>query len=169
MHRTITMVGVLVLAILTASAAAQTGIGSSGNFVTQAAHRGLANAELSQLALQRSQSPDVRRLARHMVDEQMRAYDDLLALAGQAGLETPDQIDLEQRTVKSRLAALSGTAFDRDYLQALHTNQERDIALFRGYAKSGEDPGLKDWATHRLPALRRDQQLTDTVARDVGR
>jgi len=147
-----------------APAAAQT----SGSFVTQSARRGLAIAELSALALQRSQHPEVRRLARRMHDGHLQAYDDLLALAGQAGLETPDSIDLEQRGIKSRLATLSGPAFDRAYLAALRTNQERDIALFRGYAKNGEDQGLKDWAAQQLAAARRDQQQTDAVARDIG-
>lgn len=170
MHRTQMMVGVVALAALAAaSAGAQTGSATSGNFVTQTAQRGLANAELSQLALQRSQNPEVRRLARRLVDDHMRAYDDLLALAGQAGFVTPDSIGLEQRGVKSRLAGLSGAAFDRLYLQAVRTNHEREIALFRTYAKSGEDPGLKDWAAQQLPALRRNQQLTDAVAQNVAR
>lgn len=170
MHRTKMMVGVVALAALAAAnAGAQTGNAASGGFVTQAAQRGLASAELSELALQRSQHPEVRRLARRLVDQHMQAYDDLLALAGQAGFVTPDSLDLEQRGVKSRLAGLSGVAFDRLYLQAIHTNHEREIALFRSYAKSGEDPGLKDWAAQQLPSLRRNQQLTDSVAQALAR
>ena len=170
LSRTTMIVGVVALAALAAAqASAEPSNATSGGFVTQTAHRGLANAELSQLALQRSQNPEVRRLAGRLVDQHLRAYDDLLALAGQAGLVTPDSIDLEQRGVKSRLAGLSGAAFDRAYLQALRTNQEREIALFRNYAKSGEDPGLKDWATRQLPTLRRNQQLTDSVAQTLAR
>ena len=163
----------IILGTLLAVSAAGTGVAassaaSSGSFVTQTARRGLAIAELSDVALQRSQHPEVRRLARRLHDTHMHAYDDLLALAGQAGLETPDSIDLEQRGVKSRLTGLSGAEFDREYLAAIRTNQERDIALFRGYAKSGEDQGLKDWATQQLVALRREQQLTDAVAHEIG-
>jgi putative membrane protein len=170
MLRTTTIAIAATLATLaTAPAIAQNTSGSSGNFVTQSARRGLAIAELSEVALQRSQNPEVRKLARRMHDSQLKGYDDLLAVAGQAGLETPDSIDLEQRGIKARLTGLSGTTFDREYLQAIRTNQDRAIALLRSYGKTGEDQGLKDWANQQLPTLRRDQQLAESVARDLPR
>ena len=170
MHRLGTIVIATAVATLAVAGTvlAQSASPSSGSFVTQSARRGLAFAELSEVALQRSQHPEVRRLAQRVRDTHLRGYDDLLALAGQAGLETPDSIDLEQRGIKSRLTALSGAAFDREYLAALRLNQQRDIALFRSYAKSGEDPGLKDWATQQLTTLRREQQQTDAVTRELG-
>ena len=163
-RRIFVLAGALALAAVTAlPAVAKQKIGA-GTFVNGAGVRGLANVELSQLALQRSQNPEVRRLARTIVDDHLHAVDDLFWLAGPEDSKMPKTIDLEQRGIKSRLTTLTGVAFDRAYLQAIATNSARDIALYRTYAKAGGDPGLKEWAAERLPALRKQQQLATATS-----
>lgn len=138
-------------------------------FVAAAAHRGLAYVELGELALQRGRHPEVKRLARRLVDDNLQSYETLLWLVAGTDTEAPKTLDLEQRGIKSRLASLSGAAFDRAYLDALRRNQTRDIALYRTYADKGTDPDLKSWAADRLLALRRHQQWTTAAATEVNR
>jgi len=138
-------------------------------FVETAAGRSLAGMELSELALQRCESPAVRRLARRAHDEQAAAYEALLGVATGASstLKPPSTMDLEQRGVKSKLAGLRGRAFDRAYVQALRTNEDRDIALYRAYAKDGKDEGLKVWAADQLTLIRKRRQLIDSTLAEL--
>ena len=138
-------------------------------FVERDAGRSLAGMELSELALQRCESPSVRRLARRTHDEQAAAYEALLGVATGASstLKPPSTMDLEQRSVKSRLAGLRGRAFDRAYVQALRTNEDRDIALYRAYAKDGKDEGLKVWANDQLTLIRKRRQLIDATLAEL--
>jgi putative membrane protein len=138
-------------------------------FVEQAAGRSLAGMELSDLALQRCESPAVRRLARRAHDEQAAAYEALLGVATGASstLKPPSTMDLEQRGVKSRLAGLRGRAFDRAYVQALRTNEDRDIALYRSYAKDGKDEALKVWAADQLTLIRKRRQLIESTLAEL--
>lgn len=139
-------------------------------FVVRAAGRSLAGIELSDLALQRSEHAAVRRLARRAHDEHARTYDTLLGVATGAGISAapPEAMDLEQRGIKSRLAALQGAAFDRAYVAALRTNDERDIALYRSFAGATQDEALQPWIEEQLTTIRRRRQLIDATARELG-
>jgi putative membrane protein len=141
---------------------------AANDFVAAAVRRNLAGLELSQLALQRSTTPAVRRLAERLASDSAASYETLLGIVSDVGpTRTPDTMDLEQRGVKARLSALSGAAFDRAYLAALKTNDERDIALYRSYAAHGDDEGLKRWAGDRLPAIRKRRQLAQAAAAEI--
>jgi putative membrane protein len=138
-------------------------------FVERAAGRSLAGIELSELALQRRENATVRKLARRAVDEQAATYEALLGVATGASstLKPPSSMDLEQRAVKSKLAALHGRAFDRAYVQALRTNEDRDIALYRAYANDGKDEALKAWANDTLALIRKRRQLIETALQEL--
>ena len=138
-------------------------------FMRQAAGRSLAGIELSDLALQRSQSAAVRRLATRTKAEHAHTYETLLALATGPGSTTapPETMDLEQRGIKSRLAGLSGVEFDRNYVAALRTNDERDIALYRSYATETDDAALKSWVGDQLVTIRKRRQLIESTALEV--
>lgn len=142
---------------------------TADQFVTQAAARSLAGLELSDLALSRSENAAVRRLATNTKAEQAHTYETLRALATGAGMTAapPETIDLEQRGIKTRIAALSGDAFDRAYVDALRTNDDRDIALYRSYARAAKDAALKSWIDDQLVTIRRRRQRIEAAAQEV--
>jgi putative membrane protein len=141
---------------------------ATNDFVAAAVRRNLAGLELSQLAMQRTTTPAIRRLAQQLVQDSASSYEALLGIVSEVGpTKTPDTIDLEQRAVKSRLSALSGPAFDTAYLAALKTNDDRDIALYRSYAAHGDDETLKGFANDRLPAIRKRRQLAEAAALEI--
>lgn len=141
---------------------------ATNQFVAAAVRRNLAGLELSQLALQRTTTPAIRRLAQQLVQDSAASYDVLLGIVNEVGpTRTPDSMDLEQREVKAQLGGLSGPAFDQAYLAALKTNDERDIALYRAYAAHGDDDLLKSWAHDRLPAIRKRRQLAEAAALEI--
>ncbi len=138
-------------------------------FVAKAAGRSLAGIELSDLALQRSESAAVRRLANRTRADHAHTFETLLGLATGAGVTAapPETMDLEQRGVKSRLAALSGQTFDRAYVDAVRTNDERDIALYRSYEGTATDEAVKSWVSEQLTAIRKRRQLIDATGLEI--
>lgn len=143
---------------------------SVDQFVAQSAGRSLAGIELSDLALQRSENAAVRRLARTAHDEHAHTYETLLALATGAGVSAapPETIDLEQRGIKARLTSLHGRAFDEAYVDALRANDERDIALYRSFARTSKDEAFKAWVEEQLGTIRKRRQLIDATTRELG-
>lgn len=91
------------------------------------------------------------------------------ALATGAGntASPSETIDLEQRGIKSRLAALSGAAFDRGYIDAVRTNDDRGIAIYRAYVRDAKDPALKSWIDEQLATIRKRRERIEAAAQEV--
>jgi putative membrane protein len=68
-------------------------------FVMDAAHGGMAEVQLGQLALQRSTNPEVKRFAQQMIQEHSRANEELMRLATQKGITPPTDVgpNIEQQ------------------------------------------------------------------------
>jgi putative membrane protein len=49
---------------------------------------------------------------------------------------------------------MSGTEFDRAYINDMVKDHESDVADFQKEADSGANPDLKNWASSTLPNLR---------------
>lgn len=59
--------------------------------------------------------------------------------------------------MSKKMEKMSGDNFDKDYLTAMKTEHEKDIAAFEKEANdsgSGEDADLKAWAQKTLPTLK---------------
>jgi putative membrane protein len=161
---------IAVLVALTSAATRAADDVPADRFLERAAARSLAGLELSELALQRSESPAVRRLARRAVDEHAATYESILGLATGAGVTAspPSTLDLEHRGIKARLAGLRGSAFDRAYVDALRTNDDRDIALYRGFARTSPSEALGSWVATQLATIRKRRQLIEVTAREIA-
>ncbi|TPJ17801.1 DUF4142 domain-containing protein [Mesorhizobium sp. B2-7-3] len=113
----------------------------------------------SQLAEQKSASADVKAFAGQMIKDHTKAGEDFkqalskgqttasIKPAGPA-LQPKDQQMLDQ------LKAASGKAFDEKYVMMQTEAHKQAVALFSTYAKSGDDPALKEFAKKTLPTLK---------------
>lgn len=124
------------------------------NFVRAAAAGGSAEIELAQLAATRAVSPAVRDFAYRMLNDHRLMADDLDRRVIRRGMTvswTPDPNDV---TTYNRLAALSGTNFDRAYMEHMVMAHERALRLFERQASYGQDPELRAAAQSAVPVIR---------------
>ena len=126
---------------------------SDKKFMTEAAQGGLAEVQLGQLASQRGSSDAVKQYGQHMVDDHTPVNDQLKQLAIQKGVTLPTTIGRKNQQVKQRLSKLSGTNFDRQYLNQMLQDHEKDVAAFKSEAQKGQDPDVKAFAAQALPTL----------------
>src|SRR4051812_9684826 len=94
-------------------------------FATEAAHGGLAEVQLGQLALQKASSPQVKGFAQRMVTDHTQANQDLMQLAKSENLTLPTQLDPKHKSEMERLSALSGNAFDAAYMQQMVQDHQK--------------------------------------------
>ena len=118
-----------------------------------AATGGMEEVELGQLAAQKASSPDVKNFGQHMVDDHSKANDQLKQLAAQKGVTLPAAISNMQKHDVSKLAKLSGAAFDSAYVSMMVKDHKKDVAEFQKESKSAKDSDLKSWASTTLPTL----------------
>lgn len=122
-------------------------------FVIDAAHGGMAEVQLGQLALERSRNPEVKQFARQMIQEHTRANERLMRLAAQKGITPPTTLGKYQAAME-RLMQLSGEAFDQAYMNEAGVNAHMEsAAVYQRQAALGQDPDLKAFAATILPRV----------------
>lgn len=132
-------------------------------FVTVAGQAGMAEVELANLALSKSQNEDVKQFAQMMIADHSKANDELKALALQKKYEFPSDVSMTQKAVTENLSRLSGAAFDREYAKAAVSDHEVAVQLFSTESKSGKDADVKTWAMSTLPTLKSHLQAAQAL------
>jgi len=145
-----------------------TGTVSPGEFVDQAVRGGMAEVMLGRLAMQRSQSQEVRRFALDMINDHRAANRELMRIADRRGFDVSSRMDMAHHETQRWLSSLSADRFDRAYMREMVRDHDRTVAMFERYAQDGTDRDLRAFAARTLPTLRDHQQLAHSVAADVG-
>jgi putative membrane protein len=130
-------------------------------FVREAAIGGMAEVELGQLAAGKASSDPVKQFAQRMVTDHNKANTELKTLAQRKGLALPTELDAKHKQTRDILAALSGAAFDRAYMDAMRKDHHQTVSDFRQQSMSGPDPEVKGWAAKMLPTLQEHMQVAD--------
>ena len=130
------------------------GMGSSDQmFVKKAAQGGMAEVELGQLALQKSDNADVKKFAQRMVDDHTKANNDLKSVASAKNMTLPETIDAKDEATKQRLSKLSGSQFDQAYMSDMVKDHTKDVSEFKRESMSAKDDSIKSFASQTLPTL----------------
>ena len=122
-------------------------------FVVNAARGGMAEVQLGKLAAEQGSSNSIKGFADHMVTDHSAANDELEKLAKKKGITLPSGPSAKQKTLYNRLSALSGSAFDQAYIQAMVEDHKKDVAEFTRASTNVSDPDIKEFASQTLPTL----------------
>jgi putative membrane protein len=131
---------------------------TSNDFVDRAAAGGIAEIETSRLALEKSQSADIKAFANMMITDHGKANDELAALAKKNDIEVPDTTTLVKQA-KEKILEVRDESFDAAYANNQVKAHEDTIELFKKEANTVTDDKvkggteLKAFAQKMLPAL----------------
>lgn len=121
-------------------------------FVETASEKGMAEIENGRLAVQKSQSADVRKFAQMMIDDHQATNDELTALATQLKLPRSDATAMMDRVKKMILEYRDGS-FDKAYANNQVSAHEQTVELFQEQAEDADVPPLQEFAKKHLPRL----------------
>ena len=84
-----------------------------------------------------------------------KVTDDLKMMVntGKMNAKIPDALDNDRHAKLDELGKLWGHSFDDAYNRDQRESYQNEIGLFRQYAKNGDNPALRQWATKMLPGL----------------
>jgi putative membrane protein len=136
------------------------------SFVTEAAQTNAAEIKLGELGVQKGSTAQVRNMAQMIIDDHKKVGDKLQSIATRENFALPGVPNAEQRATYDRLSAMSGTDFDRAFLDEIKTDHQQAISLFQNETRNGTDPQLKSFAQSTLPSLRHHEQM---VTRQVNK
>jgi len=114
---------------------AGTGLSSQDKeFMKNAAKGGLMEVQWGKAASDYAKDPDVKKFGKRMMTDHSKANNELMALAKRKGVT----LSQEQASVKWR--------GERDYMDMMVKDHEKDLAEFQAEAQNGTDPDLKKFA-----------------------
>ena len=140
-----------------------TGDVSPATFVKKASHINLGEIDLGTLASKRSARADVKEYGQRLVTDHQKAYNDLKKIAAGDNLQVSTSIDKTHKDLATRLGALQGASFDREFLPAMVNGHKEAIQLFEAQANSGRDVALKSYAQRCLPVLRDHLKMAEDL------
>ncbi len=103
-------------------------------FMMNAAKGGMMEVEMGKMAAQNGQSADVKKFGNRMVTDHSKANNELMTLAKEDGVSLPG--------AKSAGKWKS----DKDYMNDMVKDHEKDLAEFQKEAQNGTDPDVKAFA-----------------------
>ncbi len=136
-------------------------------FAKNAAAGGLAEIELSQLAVRKAASADVKAFAERMVADHTAVAQELAQIMSAKGMTSP-AIDAEHQTMREKLNGLSGAAFDKEYMAGMMKDHDATVADYRGESVAGGDRELRAFASKTLPKLEEHAKKAHVLAGKMG-
>jgi putative membrane protein len=130
---------------------------SSGDrkFMMTAAQGGMAEIEMARVALERASSEEVKTYAQRMIDDHTKSGEELMGIAQAKGVALPSAPDAKHMAMMTKMRALSGVAFDREYMMmAGRKDHEKMEKLFRDESMKGRDADVRAFAAKTLPVVR---------------
>ena len=133
----------------------------SDDFVKKASMTDLFEVQSSQLALQKSQSADVKNFAQHMIDEHTKSTQKLKSIVtptktSAKGATTGDvamALDSEHAAMLTKLQNASGAEFDKLFVNMQVDGHQKALDLVSKYAVNGDDTKLKGFAQDMKPHI----------------
>ncbi len=153
----------------TSSGASQTKLNQSDErMMKQLAQMQLSEIALAKLAKEKAQSNEVKSFANNMLDDHMKAHDELKQLAQSKGVSLPVEADRQQQSAEKKLAALPGDKFDRQYMnhESTRTLKHTHRLLERIHSKA-EDADLKTYASKIIATVETQQQMANDTRKNL--
>ncbi|HEV7858791.1 MAG TPA: DUF4142 domain-containing protein [Pyrinomonadaceae bacterium] len=123
-------------------------------FMMEAAAGGMAEVAMARLATEHASSDAVKQYAQHMIDDHTKANDELMQLASTKGVTLPTGPDAKHQAMMAKMQALSGAAFDREYVKNAGVKDHETMEkLFQKESGGAKDADTKAFASKTLPTV----------------
>jgi putative membrane protein len=134
-------------------------------FVREALEDGAANVLLGQLALQRSQSDDIRQFGQNMAHDHTQLSEQVTQrVAKLLGVLAPNGPSRKGKRLAASLEALSGSQFDEAYIKAMVKDQKQTLKKFSGEADQAQDARVKIVAEQGTNLISKHLELLQRIA-----
>jgi putative membrane protein len=126
------------------------------NYMRMASSSDLYEIQSSQLAVQRSQSPAVRKFAQMMIEHHTMTSQQMMTAAKAAGANPPPpQLMPMHAEMIAQLQGANGTGFDQLYMNQQVQAHKMGLQLHRTYANDGDTAALQSTARTVVPIVER--------------
>jgi len=146
--------------------------GSTADVLSQIHETDQGEMKVGGLAEQKGSTAAVRGYGKELAADHAAADRQVVALAKAEGIELSPpagpSVELQDKenhngAVAEMLANVSGNTFDRDFLEAMQKDHEKDIQKLTDAMNSTSDPKLKSLIAELLPKLKHHQAMAEKL------
>lgn len=137
-------------------------------FIHDAAEGGLAEIQFGQLASQKGSSDDVKQFGQRMVTDHTQLNEQMKPFAASKGVSLPKKPGKKEQAEYAKLNALSGDAFDKEYVSMMVTDHQKDLKEFTTEANSTADPQLKEAVQKGADVVQQHLTAIQEIAKSKG-
>jgi putative membrane protein len=149
------------------SSSANSGSSPSSNpdqdFVTKAAQGNSAEIALGKMVAAKTKDPSVKQFAQMMVKDHTTALNQLQELAQTKNLNFNDNLPDDAKSLQEKLSSDTGKQLDKDYMDGMVEDHQKDVQEFTDKSQSAKDPDLKQWIGKTLPTLQKHLEKAQQI------
>jgi putative membrane protein len=145
------------------AAASSPSSSSDQDFVTRAAQGNSAEIELGKIVAAKSKNPSVKQFAQMMVKDHTTALNELQELAQSKNLNFNDDLPDDAKTLQAKLSSDTGKQLDKDYMDSMVEDHQKDVQEFTDKSETAKDPDVKQWAGKTLPTLQKHLEKAQQI------
>jgi putative membrane protein len=136
--------------------------------IKNAAKMNLATQKFADLAQQKAQSPELKQFAQTLKQDHQKAQQDLERIAQKHNVTLPTSVDEKCQQEVSRLEALSGQEFDKEFAKGAIEGHAMAVAHLQQASSAVQDKELKQYTQQMLSKVKQHQQKGRQIAQSVG-
>lgn len=137
-------------------------------FLAKASEGGMAEIQMSQLALKKTKNDDVKAIAQKMVDDHTKLMSDMKPFCEKMSVTPPTKLNAKHQQEAARLRAMSGNKFDKEYLTAMVGDHHKDLGEFQAEEKSTDSAELKSTVSQATQVIQQHTEMIDQSAQKMG-
>lgn len=137
-------------------------------FLSDANQGSVDEIDLAQIALKKSDDPDVKAFAQMMVDDHTKLLDAMKPFDMQAGLSIPEHDSAATDASKAKLELLTGKTFDKAYVKDMVDDHHKDLVAFISEEKATGYPDFKTAVGKGEKVVREHLEHANELAKKMG-
>jgi putative membrane protein len=135
------------------------------HFLIEAIQGDLAEVNMGKLAQEKGEADEVKQFGQMLQQDHSAHLKQAEQMAHQMGITPPNSPNAKQQAMQEKLEKLSGSAFDKEFKQAMIKDHNEDIAKYRRQATS--KGSLGEFAQETIPTLEKHLKQAHSLGRQA--
>lgn len=148
----------------------QAGVSNMENdalFVAEAASADMLQLQLSEAAIARGVSPEVKTLAQEMQQVHQQMLTELQTLSADANLVLPQTLGNAHQEVYQEVNSKEGIGFDLAYIREVKEQHDDILKRYEDMSENGVSMEVKQYASRQLPLIRQHVERAEALENKI--
>jgi putative membrane protein len=142
---------------------AESDLSDEANTLVDIASSNMLKMRLSERAIERASSGDVKQYAEKVATEQRRINHELQELAAQKNITLPLDVSDNHRDTMNDVLEQTGEEFDQEYMDVMTDEANNKLNDLEDLAENSQDQEIRNWAARVIPTVRQQQEIGERI------